>query len=187
MDQPTRPDPIPGGWAGGTVQQVIDWSNEAAGAKETYNLLAAWPARELLNGAGAMMRTVNNDPALAAPTPTGTDQTKYCIGVSGDDTVAHEWGHAYTEYTSNLIYAWQPGASTSPTRISGARWLICSTVAARIRPPAPVHPTAGLFGLRRRHPSTDNTWRWVSGEDDPGFRCPIRDMWRPECYGDPGR
>ncbi len=22
----------------------------------------------------------------------------------------HEWGHAYTEYTDGLIYAWQPGA-----------------------------------------------------------------------------
>ena len=24
--------------------------------------------------------------------------------------IAHEWTHAYTDYTHNLIYAWQPGA-----------------------------------------------------------------------------
>ena len=36
--------------------------------------------------------------------------TNYCTGVSSDDVVAHEWGHAYTEYTSGLIYQWQSGA-----------------------------------------------------------------------------
>ena len=36
--------------------------------------------------------------------------TNYCNGVTSDDVVAHEWGHAYTEYTHDLIYQWQPGA-----------------------------------------------------------------------------
>ena len=36
--------------------------------------------------------------------------TNYCNGVTSDDIVAHEWGHAYTEYTSGLIYQWQSGA-----------------------------------------------------------------------------
>jgi Zn-dependent metalloprotease len=36
--------------------------------------------------------------------------TSYCTGVSSDDAVAHEWTHAYTQYTHNLIPAWQPGA-----------------------------------------------------------------------------
>src|SRR3546814_16899983 len=31
-------------------------------------------------------------------------------GDTGDDTVAHGWGHAYTESTSRLIYQWQAGA-----------------------------------------------------------------------------
>ncbi len=30
--------------------------------------------------------------------------------MTSDDVTAHEWGHAYTQYTHNLIYAWQPGA-----------------------------------------------------------------------------
>jgi hypothetical protein len=36
--------------------------------------------------------------------------TSYCAGVTPDDVVAHEWGHAYTEYTHGLIYQWQSGA-----------------------------------------------------------------------------
>src|SRR5205085_290364 len=36
--------------------------------------------------------------------------TSYCPGVYSDDVVSHEWGHAFTEYTSNLIYQWQSGA-----------------------------------------------------------------------------
>ena len=36
--------------------------------------------------------------------------TNFCDGVTSDDVVAHEWTHAYTEYTGGLVYAWQPGA-----------------------------------------------------------------------------
>ena len=36
--------------------------------------------------------------------------TNYCDGVTSDDVVSHEWGHAYTEYTAGLIYQCQPGA-----------------------------------------------------------------------------
>ena len=36
--------------------------------------------------------------------------TNYCDGVTSDDTVAHEWAHAYTEHTSDLVYQWQSGA-----------------------------------------------------------------------------
>ena len=57
------------------------------------------------------MITVNNDPRLVPqrqlerrPTPTTAPAS------TADDVVAHEWGHAYTEYTSGLIYQWQSGA-----------------------------------------------------------------------------
>ena len=36
-------------------------------------------------------------------------------------------------------------------------------------------------------PSTDDSYRWLSGEDDPAFGGAIRDMWHPGCYGDPGK
>ena len=57
------------------------------------------------------MRTVNNDPTIACPNANWNGvTTNYCDGVTSDDTVSHEWGHAYTEYTSGLVYQWQPGA-----------------------------------------------------------------------------
>ena len=57
------------------------------------------------------MITVNNDPRIQCPNANWNGvTTNYCDGVSSDDVVAHEWGHAYTEYTSGLIYQWQPGA-----------------------------------------------------------------------------
>jgi Zn-dependent metalloprotease len=34
----------------------------------------------------------------------------FCPGTTADDVTAHEWGHAYTQYTDGLIYQWQPGA-----------------------------------------------------------------------------
>ena len=60
---------------------------------------------------GAVMRTVNNDPTISCPNANWNGvTTNYCNGVTSDDTVSHEWGHAYTEYTSGLVYQWQPGA-----------------------------------------------------------------------------
>ena len=57
------------------------------------------------------MRSVNNDPTIACPNANWNGATtNYCNGVTSDDVVAHEWGHAYTEYTHDLIYQWQPGA-----------------------------------------------------------------------------
>jgi hypothetical protein len=36
--------------------------------------------------------------------------TNFCAGLAVDDVIAHEWTHAYTDNTHDLIYAWQPGA-----------------------------------------------------------------------------
>ena len=36
--------------------------------------------------------------------------TRYCPGVAEIDIVVHEWGHALTQHTAGLIYAYQPGA-----------------------------------------------------------------------------
>ena len=102
--------------------------------------------------------------------------------------MAHEWGHAYTEYTNDLIYQWQPGAlnesfsdiwgelvdlingrgSDTPGGLRAADGSACST-------------------FRTSAPGTDGTYRWLMGEDSTAFGGAIRDMWRPECYNDPGR
>ena len=36
-------------------------------------------------------------------------------------------------------------------------------------------------------PSSDDSVRWLMGEDTSGFGGAIRDMWNPTCYGDPGK
>jgi Zn-dependent metalloprotease len=38
------------------------------------------------------------------------EYTRFCENYGNDDVVAHEWTHAYTDYTHNLVYQWQPGA-----------------------------------------------------------------------------
>ncbi len=186
---PSDPDPIPGGWAGGTVQQVTDWNNEAAGSKETYNLFGSMAGWDSYDNLGSTMRVVNNDPGIFCPNANwnGTS-TNYCTNVTGDDTVAHEWGHAYTDFTSGLIYQWQSGAmNESYSDIWGE---VVDLLNGRGTdtpggPRASDGSACSIYGSGS--PSTDNTYRWLSGEDDPAFGGAIRDMWRPECYGDPGK
>jgi Zn-dependent metalloprotease len=67
--------------------------------------------RDSYDALGAQLRSVNNDPTISCPNANWNGSTtNYCNGVTSDDVVAHEWGHAYTQYTHDLIYQWQPGA-----------------------------------------------------------------------------
>lgn len=89
------------------IDHLIDY------AEDTYNLAASTTDGSFLSwdGVDGVMHSVNDDPGINCPNANwnGTS-TNYCTGVTGDDTVAHEWGHAYTDSTHNLIYQWQPGA-----------------------------------------------------------------------------
>jgi Zn-dependent metalloprotease len=97
-------DPFPGDLTE-DQQNIVNFSGHS------YYLFRHAFGRDSYDGEGAEMQTVNNDPRISCPNANwnGTT-TNYCTGVTGDDTVAHEWGHAYTEYTHNLIYQWQSGA-----------------------------------------------------------------------------
>ena len=188
QDSAGNPDPIPAGWATGTDQQVTDWQNEIDGARETYNLFASMNGGSYLsyNGSDATMRTVNNDPTINCPNANWSGvSTNYCSNVTGDDTVAHEWGHAYTEYTNNLVYAWQPGAlNESYSDIWGE---VVDLLNGRGLDSPNTTRTAGTCSVYGTPGGTDNTYRWLSGEDDPAFGGAIRDMWAPTCYSDPGK
>jgi Zn-dependent metalloprotease len=97
-------DPFPG-TLNADQQNLVNFSGH------TYWLFWNAFARDSWDGAGAEMQTINNDPAINCPNANWNGATtNYCTGVTGDDTVAHEWAHAYTERTHNLIYQWQPGA-----------------------------------------------------------------------------
>lgn len=88
-----------------------DQQNEVLGTGESYWFFKNAFGRDSYDGNGHKMITVNNDPRISCPNANWNGvTTNYCSGVSSDDVVAHEWGHAYTEYTHGLIYQWQSGA-----------------------------------------------------------------------------
>ena len=87
-------DPFPG-----TLNQ--DQQNLVNGTGESYWFFKNAFGRDSYDGDGANETTVNNDPTIACPNANWNGvTTNYCDGVTSDDVVAHEWGHAYTEYTS---------------------------------------------------------------------------------------
>jgi thermolysin len=90
------------------------------------------------------------------------EQVSYC-GVStgfrpmsgGLDVVAHEWGHAVTEYTSNLVYEKESGALNESF--------------------------SDMMGVRLRFAHDDPGWRIGRNFNGTGFR----DMAFPRNFGDP--
>jgi len=105
----TEGDPWPTSKLGGDLD--VDQQNELLGTAEAYWFYKNTFGRDSYDGAGAQMVTVNNDPGIDCPNANWNGvSTNYCDGVSSDDTVAHEWSHAYTEKTSGLLYQWQSGA-----------------------------------------------------------------------------
>lgn len=183
-----NPDPIPSGWAGGTTTQVKAWNDEIKGAKETYNFFASLTAGARLSydGQNAIMKTINNKPDIQCPNANWNGATaNYCNGVTADDIVAHEWGHAYTEYTSDLVYLWQPGAlNESYSDIWGETVDFLngrgSDTPGGLR-------TAGSCSALGGSTGTDNSLRWLMGEDATSFNGAIRDMWNPTCFDNPGK
>ncbi len=96
---------------GGPIPANPDQANEIITSGESYWFFENVFDRDSYDANGATRITVNNDPTIACPNANWNGiTTNYCTGVSSDDVVAHEWGHAYTEYTSGLIYQWQSGA-----------------------------------------------------------------------------
>ena len=88
-----------------------DQQREVLGTGMSYWFFRDTFGRDSYDGAGHSMTTVNNDGRINCPNANWNGvTTNYCNGVTSDDVVAHEWGHAYTEYTSDLIYQWQSGA-----------------------------------------------------------------------------
>jgi Zn-dependent metalloprotease len=97
-------DPFPGA-LNQDQQNIVNFTEDAY-----YHFFNAF-GRDSYDAAGAHMRSVNNDPTINCPNANWNGETtNYCNGVTSDDVVAHEWGHAYTQFTHNLIYQWQSGA-----------------------------------------------------------------------------
>ena len=148
--------------------------NEVETSAHMYYLFNNTFGYDSYDGAGAQMRTVNNDPNVGNASWNGST-TNYRDGWAADDVVAHEWGHAYTEYTSNLVYAWQSGAiNESYSDIWGETVDLINNY----------EDTGEDLSLRT---ACQSSFRWRIGEDATATGGPIRDLWDPTCNGNPGK
>ncbi len=164
------------------IDNLIDYS------EDTYNLVASATNGVFLSwdGADGIMHVVNDHPEISCPNANwnGTS-TNYCPDITADDTVGHEWGHAFTESTHNLIYQWQPGAlNESYSDIYGE--VVDFLNGAGTDSPIPLRSADGCSTFTLPE-SSDDSLRWLAGEDSSGFGGAIRDMWNPNCYEDPGK
>jgi len=105
--------PYTGGAPVTAPEAITDVNNVINYTEDTYDMVAAATGGAYLSYDmyDAPMDLLVDSTLIGCPNAmwNGTF-AQFCLQVTGDDTVAHEWGHAYTEYTHNLIYAWQPGA-----------------------------------------------------------------------------
>jgi Zn-dependent metalloprotease len=79
-------------------------------SKETYDLFYNAFNRDSFDGLGKKMDGIFNRGYSCPNAQWNGIYTSFCPGTTNDDSTAHEWGHAYTSYTHNLIYQYQPGA-----------------------------------------------------------------------------
>ena len=150
--------------------------NEVEASAHTYYFFEHAFGYTSYDGADAQMRTINNNPNIACPNANWNGATaNYCNGTATDDVIAHEWGHAYTQFTSGLIYQWQSGAlNESFSDIWGETVDILNAY----------EDADDDNSLRTGCGSSD---RWMVGEDASAFGGAIRDMWDPTCLGHPGK
>ena len=151
--------------------------NEVEASGHVYNFFKNAFGYVSYNGADITMRTINNNPNISCPNANWNGVTaNYCNGTAADDVIAHEWGHAYTQYTSNLIYAYQSGAmNESYSDIWGETIDLLNN-----------YEDDGE-NLSIRTSTACNSSRWKIGEDASAFGGAIRDLWNPNCNGDPAK
>jgi Zn-dependent metalloprotease len=85
-------------------------NNMVAASQETYNLFRETFGRDSFDGKGATMDAIFNRGYDCPNASWNGIFISFCPGLTTDDVTTHEWAHAYTQYTHNLIYQWQPGA-----------------------------------------------------------------------------
>lgn len=88
----------------------VEANNMLLASKETYDFFNLAFGRDSFDGEGATMDAIF-DRGYSCPNASWNGTfISFCPGLTTDDVTAHEWGHAYTQYTHGLIYQWQPGA-----------------------------------------------------------------------------
>lgn len=159
----------------------VEADNMIYASAETYDLFANAFGRDSFDGLGATMDAIFNRGDGCPNASWNGTYISFCPGLTSDDVTGHEWAHAYTQYTNNLIYQWQSGAlNESYSDIWGE---IVDVINGRgtdapdaMRSPGGCSTYAGG--------ADDDSIRWLMGEDAGGA---LRDMWTPTCFGDPGK
>ncbi len=88
----------------------VEADNMIRVSKDTYTMYLNAFGRDSFDGKGATMDSIF-DRGYDCPNASWNGVfISFCPGFTADDITAHEWSHAYTQYTDDLIYQWQPGA-----------------------------------------------------------------------------
>ncbi len=85
-------------------------NNMILASGEIYDTFDQAFGRDSFDAAGALMDSIFNRGNGCPNASWNGLFISFCPGTTSDDVTAHEWGHAYTQYTHDLIYQWQPGA-----------------------------------------------------------------------------
>jgi bacillolysin len=152
------------------VDKLFDFTGQV------YDFFSKSFGRDSFDNKGHTMRTVYLVNEVCPNAYWNSSTTNYCPGFDADDVVAHEWGHAFTEYTHGLHYLCQPGAlNESYSDIWG------ETVDL-------LNGMDGIGGTVNDKTYPDGQ-RWLVGEDlgQAAQELLLRDMWDPVRLGDPGK
>ncbi len=142
-------------------------------SEEAYQFFLNAFGFESFDDSGSDMLMVDQAAFLDCPNASWNGySTNYCDAISTDDVVGHEWGHAYTEYTSHLLFAWQAGA------INEAYSDIWGETIDILNSPPDEKPMRNECG---------GSNRWLIAESTGALSEAIRDMWSPNCLGGPGK
>lgn len=154
------------------VDNLYDFSGQA------YQLFDKGFGRDSYDGAGATMRTVYLVNDVCPNAYWNGQSTNYCPGFDADDIVAHEWGHAYTQHTHNLIYSYQSGALNESYSDIWGETLDLNNGQDTL-----------VGGSNNAEPYPAGS-RWIIGEDLVGpaqNSLLTRDMWDPDRLSSPGK
>ena len=160
----------------------LEADNMILASGETYDLYSFAFGRDSFDGGGATMDSIFNRGDSCPNASWNGIYISFCPGLTTDDITGHEWAHAYTQYNNDLIYAWQSGAlNESYSDIFGETVDLIN--GRGLDAPGGPRSDGGCSTFTGGVP--DVSYRWLEGEESSVGA--LRDMWNPNCLGDPGK
>ncbi|MGG7665874.1 M4 family metallopeptidase [Dyadobacter sp. BHUBP1] len=137
-----------------------------------YNMMKSGFGWVSFDNRDSPMITVFNTPNFECPQSSWNGvSANFCADYSTDDIVGHEWAHAYIEHTAGLVTKGQAGA------IDEALADVWGEIVD--------WKNSGYMDSFEEYPRTSycSGSLWKIGE----YRGEIRDMYKPDCMGNPGK